>query len=296
MTIEVPFEPPIAVTASFLRGHPLPDPGEATDKGERGTILIVAGNARTPGTALLAGTAALRVGAGKLQIATARSTAPHVATAMPEALVVGLAETADGEIDPGDAAQLTSLAASAHAIVVGPGFLDEDGAAKLACALFDAAPDARFLVDAGALTGLRNQREALQALRGRLVITPHAGEMATFLGISKDEVTADPRAAGHRAASTCDAVVVMKGGDTHICLADGTASQCEGGGVGLATSGSGDVLAGVIGGLLARGAPPLMAARWGTHLHAEAGRQLARTRGRLGFLARELTDVLPTLL
>lgn len=291
-----PTETPVAFNASFLRAHPLPDPGEATDKGERGTVLIVAGNIQTPGTALLAATAALRVGAGKLQIATPRSTAPYVATAMPEALVVGIAETPDGEIDPDEIEQLVDLAGCAHAVVIGPGLVDETVAVRLSCALFDANEEALFLIDAAAITGLRNRPEALRSLGGRLVLTPHAGEMATFLCIEKAAVTADPVAAGCRAAAATGGVVVMKGSDTHICQADGSVWTCEGGGVGLATSGSGDVLAGIVGGLLARGASPLLAAQWGTYLHAEAGRQLARERGRIGFLARELTDVLPALL
>jgi ADP-dependent NAD(P)H-hydrate dehydratase len=284
------------VDPAFLAAHPLPDPGHATDKTDRGTILVVGGSAQTPGAVLLAGLAALRVGAGKLQLATVRSAAAHLAAAMPEARVVALEETADGEIAPGAAARLESLVRAAHAVVVGPGMMDERGAADLAAALFDLSDTASFLVDAAAFTGLADRPEAMRRLGGRLVATPHAGEMAAFLAMSKDDVAADPHAAGCRAAQAVGGSVIMKGGDTHVCAHDGPAAFCRGGGVGLATSGSGDVLAGIVGGLLARGASPALAARWGTFLHAEAGRRLAARIGRLGFLARELADVLPGLL
>jgi NAD(P)H-hydrate repair Nnr-like enzyme with NAD(P)H-hydrate dehydratase domain len=128
------------------------------------------------------------------------------------------------------------------------------------------------------------------------VLLPHAREMARLLQCELGEVEADPEAAARRAAETFNAVAVIKGQFSYIVAPDGRAFRFKGGAVGLATSGSGDALAGIVGGLCARGADPLSAALWGVHLHGEAGRRLAKRIGRIGFLAREILDEIPGLL
>ncbi|WAJ27020.1 NAD(P)H-hydrate dehydratase [Antarcticirhabdus aurantiaca] len=284
------------IDGAFLRSAPLPDPPPGATKDERGTILIVGGARETPGAVLLAGIAALRAGAGKIQVATVASAATGLALALPEARVLALLETPEGDIDPVSASALRRCAEKAHAIVVGPGMIDDDGARRIALALFEMNGDARFLIDAAALTGLRAEGHALRALGGRVAITPHAGEMATFLGREKQAVCDDPADAAGQAANVTGGAVAMKGGDTLVVEAGGSPRLCEGGGIGLATSGSGDVLAGLVGGFLARGAPPLLALQWGTFVHAEAGRRLTKSVGRLGFLAREIADMVPAIL
>jgi hydroxyethylthiazole kinase-like uncharacterized protein yjeF len=140
------------------------------------------------------------------------------------------------------------------------------------------------------MTNLLDDPARVAARGGRMVLTPHAGEMAALTGLSKDEVLADPLAAARGAAQRLKAVIVMKGAVTHVVTPDGQAWRHEGGVKGLATSGSGDVLAGVICGLLARGAHPAQAAVWAVYLHARAGLRLSQRIGPLGFLARELLD------
>jgi NAD(P)H-hydrate repair Nnr-like enzyme with NAD(P)H-hydrate dehydratase domain len=127
-------------------------------------------------------------------------------------------------------------------------------------------------------------------------VLPHAGEMARLLECEAMRSSADPLGAARRAAETFGVVAVIKGQFSHIVSPDGRAFRFEGGGVGLATSGSGDTLAGIVGGLCARGADPLTAALWGVSLHGEAGRRLSRDVGRVGFLARELLDLVPPLM
>jgi hydroxyethylthiazole kinase-like uncharacterized protein yjeF len=129
-----------------------------------------------------------------------------------------------------------------------------------------------------------------------VLLTPHAGEMAHLTGIAKDEIGAAPDRHASEAAQQWNAVVALKGARTVIAAPGGERWQHEGGNVGLATSGSGDVLAGVIAGLAARGAGLAQAAAWGVALHARAGERLAERFGRLGYLARELCDVIPALL
>ena len=138
--------------------------------------------------------------------------------------------------------------------------------------------------------------DLLRHLGGRAVLTPHAGEMASLLGQDKTHVERDPAGAARRAAADLGAVVALKGASTHIADPAGTLLRYDGGRVGLATSGSGDTLAGLVAGLAARGAAPLDAAAWGVFLHGEAGNALARRVGPIGYLARELLDEVPPIM
>jgi ADP-dependent NAD(P)H-hydrate dehydratase len=280
----------------FLRQNPLPEIDIAAGKDERGTVLIIGGSREVPGAVRLAAEAALRAGAGKLQVATVASVALHLALVIPEARVIALKETAEGEIDPASAEDLPDEVGCADAILVGPGMTDEAGARTFTLSLLRMSGNASFVIDAAALTGIRDELDTVRGCGRGFAMTPHPGEMATFLGIHKDAVLADPRSAGVRAAASAGGAVAMKGPTTFVCAPDGTVSPCEGGGVGMATSGSGDALAGLIAGFAARGASPLLAVQWGVFVHAEAGRRLARRIGTVGFLARELAGEVPSIL
>ncbi|CAO3418327.1 NAD(P)H-hydrate dehydratase [Azospirillum doebereinerae] len=281
------------ITRDLLRTMPLPQPDEDGDKEQRGRVLVVAGSVEVPGGALLAGIGALRAGAGKLQIATAASVAPHLGLALPEALVAGLPETPDGGIAPDSAKRLAARAARCNAVLVGPGMMDEPAVGALTAALLTMLETPSFVLDAAALVGLGADPAPLHRHGGRMVLTPHAGEMAALLGCDRDTVVADPLGAARRAATKLRAVVVLKGGCTRIVSPQGEAWAYHDGSVGLATSGSGDTLAGILVGLLARGATPLQAAIWSVWLHGEAGNRLTRRHGPLGFLARELLAEIP---
>jgi hydroxyethylthiazole kinase-like uncharacterized protein yjeF len=131
---------------------------------------------------------------------------------------------------------------------------------------------------------------------GKIVVTPHSGEMAKFLDVSRDEVDHAPLHAARQAADALQAVVAMKGASTHVVSPKGDAWLCENGSIGLGTSGSGDTLAGIIAGLLARGTMPALATAWGVYLHGEAGRRLAARYGALGLLAREIPAEIPRIM
>lgn len=285
------------VSAALLRGMPLPEYREGEDKNSRGRVLVIGGSTEVPGAAWLSGLAALRAGAGKLQLATVRSMASHLALAMPEARVTGLAETPAGGIDPAEAGRLAARTAGVDAVVLGPGMLDAEAVALLTRRLLSEAEGSpAFVLDAEALAGLRYCRPALRRHAGRLVVTPHAGEMAGLLDVPKAQVEADPLGVARQAAAMLGAVVVMKGGCSHIVSPQGQAWSCAQGSVGLATSGSGDTLAGIIAALMARGAPPVVAALWGVYLHGEAGNRLAQAQGPVGYLAREIPAEVPRIM
>jgi hydroxyethylthiazole kinase-like uncharacterized protein yjeF len=285
----------IPLDAALLRTLPLPEPVEGS-KDERGRALIIGGSVEVPGGALLAATAALRAGAGKLQIATVATMATGMAFAMPEALVMGLPETPSGGISRRAGDILLPKVQRCDAVVIGPGMVEEEDADILTRELLEGAPDTAWLLDAAALCTVLSLATVLKLLKAPAIITPHAGEMANLLGASRDDVEADPLDAARRVAGELGVIVVMKGSETGIVAPDGTSWLYTGGGVGLATSGSGDTLAGIIVGLLARGAPPQAAALWGVYLHGEAGRLLTKSVGTLGFLAREIPAQVPGLL
>ncbi|MCC4635690.1 NAD(P)H-hydrate dehydratase [Xanthomonas dyei] len=275
------------LTAAALRAMPLPLPGG--DKEQRGRVLIVGGSMRVPGAALLAGEAALRAGAGKLQIATAESVAPGMALAVPEALVLGLGQNSQGEIVRGHRT-LDAAMASCDAAVIGPGMASTNTTAALVKHAIAQAV-CTLVLDAGALS------PRLRAPMGRpLVLTPHAGEMATLAGDDKTAVEAAPGDYALAFAKKTRSVVIVKGADSVIAGPDGALWVHRGGVPGLGTSGSGDTLAGLIAGFAARGSDALTAALWGVFVHAAAGKQLARRIGTVGFLARELGLEVPGIL
>ncbi|HEX9938862.1 MAG TPA: NAD(P)H-hydrate dehydratase [Longimicrobium sp.] len=287
---------PIDLTPAVLRGIPLPEPDQRGSKEERGRILVAGGERENPGALLLAGTAALRSGAGKLRIATVESIAIALGIAIPEARVFALAETKEGAIAPSAGSEVVRLAGGVDAVVLGPGMIDEASATALTRTLLAAVDGPALALDAGCFAYLAANPDALLRLEGRAVITPHAGEMAKIVGVERGEVERDPLATARRAADELGVVVALKGPDTFIASPEGEAYRYTGGSVGLATSGSGDVLAGIVGGLLARGADPLRAAAWAVYLHGEAGNALAAATGGIGYLARELGDEIPPLL
>jgi ADP-dependent NAD(P)H-hydrate dehydratase len=277
-------------------GFPLPAISEKSDKEDRGRLLIVAGSGELAGAALLAGTAGLRAGAGKLQIATAASISVALALAVPEARVVGIEETANGCLAASGIPHLLELAGKADAMTIGCGLQHGPALDEMLDALVTSSLELPLVLDAAVLGSLAPQAKQMRARRGGAILLPHAREMARLLECGPAEVEEDPLAAARRAADRYGAVAVVKGPRSFIAHPDGRAFCYEGGGVGLATSGSGDVLAGIAGGLAARGAEPLAAALWSVWLHGQAGRGLARDVGRLGFLARELPDRVPALI
>lgn len=256
-------------------------------------MLVIGGCVEVPGAALLASVAALRAGAGKLQIATVRSVAVALGLAVPEALVTGHDEIPDGGIDPVVTDALIGRIERCDAVLVGPGMTGDAATVTLVEALAAHACDAALILDAAAL---ECSHAVLRRPAGHAVLTPHAGEMAKLLDTSRNAILADPEAHVCDAARPTGSIVALKGSTTPIATPDGRVFRYGGGGVGLATSSSGDTLAGIVTGLAARGCDPLTAAIWGVFLHGEVGVLLTHTIGRVGFLARELLDEVPRVM
>ena len=288
----------VEVTRARLKRTPLPELDDTGDKDTRGKVLVVGGSVKVAGAVLLAGVAALRAGAGKLQLATVEGASSALGIAVPESLVVALPQSRAGEISAKRSAPLLAeYASSCDAMLVGPGMTSERSALSLVGALArKLKSDATLVLDAAAVTALRSDVDVITPVVGRVVITPHAGEMAALLGVDIDDVQADPAAFAVRAAGELGIVVALKGAESWIADPEGALFRYSGGSVGLATSGSGDTLAGIVAGLAARGASPLCAAMWGVYLHGAAGEVLAKRIGRVGYLARELLAEVPTVM
>jgi ADP-dependent NAD(P)H-hydrate dehydratase len=283
---------PTLVTPQVLRAWPLPEP--TGGKEARGSILVIGGSSETLGAVQLAAEAALRAGAGKLQIATAESVAPFAATALPEALVRRLPETARGAIRADAADEVRDLAESASAVLIGPGMIDTDETQAFGAALLPHL-SGPLVLDALGLACVTADAGCVLHLRGAAVLTPNPKELALSLHRDAAELD-DPDAALEAAralAERAGASVGLGGATSWVVAPDGRTWRDESGGAGLGVSGSGDVRAGIVAGLLARGADPVQAAVWAAHLHGRAGERLAAAVGRLGFLARELPPEIP---
>ncbi|MET0954608.1 MAG: NAD(P)H-hydrate dehydratase [Cryobacterium sp.] len=275
------------LTPAALRGWPLPQGAES--KYGRGDVVIVGGARRSPGAVLLAGTAALRAGAGRLTLAVAESVAVGLGVAVPESGVVALAETPSGAVRGTALGALADDLRGADAVLLGSGLDDADETLGLLVDLPARLGErTSVLLDAFAL-GVLPRLDGSFQIGGALVLTPNAGEAARLLGRELNDIGDDLS----RIADTYGATVTCRG----VIAAPGSARWLVGTGQGgLGTSGSGDVLAGTITGLLARGATGEQAACWGTYLHAAAGDRLNARIGPTGYLARELVDELPALL
>ncbi|WP_433826086.1 NAD(P)H-hydrate dehydratase [Actinoplanes sp. CA-015351] len=266
------------ITPALLSDWALPDPEGS--KEARGTILVIGGARRTPGAVLLAGVAALRAGAGRLQLAVADEAAVALSIAVPEALVVGLTT-------PGEATgEILELVREADVILLGPGLDDIDDSVRLmGSVLGEAREDTAVVLDAYALGALSKAPESLR--QRRAVLTPNVTEAGHLLGREPGD---DLAGAARELAERYRAVVSLYG---HIAEPEGGCWREESADAGLGTSGSGDVRAGIVAGLLGRGAGPAQAACWAAYAHSMSGRRLAPAFSRTGFLARELVDEVP---
>ncbi len=254
-------------------------------KGRRGHVLVVGGSPGKRGAARLAAIAALRAGAGLCTMAGPADATGELTAPDPVMTAVVASVT-----------ELRRHAAGKAAIVIGPGMPDDargrgwiDAVLATAVPLVIDATGLAVLADAGA-HGLASVASAA----GPVVLTPHPGEAARLLGITTAAVEADRMAAVRQLAATARAVVVLKGARTLVC--DGTAGDFvtinPTGGPALATGGSGDVLAGLIGALLAQGLPAITAARLGVWVHGAAGDALATRFGDRGVMASDLPDAI----
>lgn len=281
------------IDADWCAAHPLPSLRTGLDKDARGELLVIGGSRLVPGATLLTGEAALRVGGGKVRIGTIEAAAIAIGAAFPESAVVALPVADDGEIAAAADKILDGDVLDCDALAIGPGMAASPQLPGLVGTLFDRlADDAPMLLDAGAIAALREKRPDG---RRPVLATPHHGELAKLLDRDIEAIAADPERAARDAAERFGVIVVLKNAETIVATPDGERLRYASRAVGLGTAGSGDVLAGAIGGLLARGCDPLTAIGWGVRAHGEAGRLAGVEIAPIGYLARDLLRFLPRL-
>ena len=271
-----------------------PRRGRGAHKGEFGHVLVVAGSVGKTGAAVLAAIGALRSGVGLVTVATPAPCLPLVAAARPELMTEPLAVTGSGGLDPDGLKHLLALAVGRDAVVLGPGLGQDASTVELVRAFVRACP-VPLVVDADGLNALAPLGEPAGAGLGRealTILTPHPGEMARLLGSSTAEVQRDRLGAAVGLARQTGTIVVLKGQRTLVAEPNGRATVVPCGNPGMATGGTGDVLAGVAGSLLARHGA-LLAATAAAFVHGRAGDVAAERCGEEGMTAGDLAEALP---
>ena len=268
----------------------LPPRPAASNKGDFGRVLIVAGSRGMSGAAVLCGRAALRAGAGLVYVAVPEAVWPVVAAADPCYLTVPLPQDEQGRV--GNAREeLLRAAAGKDVLALGPGLGRSDALADLTRAVL-AETTVPLILDADGVNVFEGHADGLRGRAAPLVLTPHPGEFARLLGTTAAAVQADREGLAVRFATEHGVVLVLKG--YHTLVTDGRRLyRNDTGNPGLATGGTGDVLTGVLAALIGQGLAPFAAAQLGVHLHGVAG-DLARDEvGEVSLIASDLLEYLP---
>jgi NAD(P)H-hydrate epimerase len=261
-------------------------------KGRYGHLLVVAGSVGKTGAAVLSCLGALRSGTGLVTCATASSQQPVVAAQLREAMTEPLPETGARTISAKAVERVVELLARMDAVALGPGIgLDPETQAAVQALVRDV--ERPMVVDADALTALAGRVELCRDAPAPRLLTPHPGEAARLLGASIADVQNDRIASARRLAAESGAVVALKGARTVVAAPDGRVALNPTGNPGMATGGTGDVLTGIAGGLLAQGAGPAAALHAAVYLHGLAGDLAAETRGQAGLVAGDVAASLP---
>jgi NAD(P)H-hydrate epimerase len=269
-----------------------PRPRDA-HKGDFGHVLVVAGSRGKTGAALLAAQAAGRAGAGLVTLAVPATLQPVLESHVREAMTAALPDAGDGAAAL-DGPALDELLAGRGAVVCGPG-LGLAGPTRALVAHVVRRTRAPLVLDADGLNAVAGT-DVLRARPGPTVVTPHPGEMARLLGSDTARVQADRLGVARTFAHTENVIVVLKGARTIVASPDGGAAISPTGNPGMSTGGTGDVLAGLLGGLLAQGLAPFDAAVLGVFAHGAAGDAIAARQGEVGLVAGDLLPELPPTL
>jgi hydroxyethylthiazole kinase-like uncharacterized protein yjeF len=273
----------------------LPERPRDAHKGTFGTVVVLAGSLGFTGAAYLASTAAARTGAGLVRLLIADTIYPILAAKCTEVMATPVPEVAPGAVGHAAYDSVLRHLSTAEAGVIGPGLGRDRSTWRLILDLTQHVT-CPLVLDADALNALSDSPR----LKGRLgkgrVLTPHPGEMSRLTGKSVEAIASDRAGSARKAAKEWGAVVVLKGARTVVAHPDGRISEDPHEVPALATGGTGDVLAGMIGGLMAQGSEPFAAAVTGVYIHASAGRRLSQRFGESGLLASDLLLEIPPVM
>ena len=284
------------ITARWVRSV-LPERPLWANKGSFGRVLVIAGSLNYVGAAYLACSGAVRVGSGLVTLAPAASLLPVLATKLNEVTYLPLPESHPGIISPQAARHINREVGSYDVLLMGCGLGQDQSTVRfIRSVLFRLKPALPMVLDADVLNTLAKTPNWWQQLAGDAILTPHPGEMARLAGISIDEVQADRVGIAKRIALEWNKTVVLKGAYTVIVSPDGQTRISPVANSGLASAGTGDVLAGIIAGLVAQGLSLSPAAACGVYLHGKAGDMVRDQIGDTGMTATDLLPVLPLVI
>jgi len=264
-----------------------------SNKGTLGSLLCICGSYGMAGAAIMAGKAALRCGIGLLKIAVPKSIYPVCTTNILESVYYPLEETSNGVISSKNTDFLLEMCEKSSAIVIGCGLSVCDDTKNLVQSVITNC-EKPLVIDADALNCICNKPEILKNLKAPAIITPHPGEMARLLHSTPKTVNLNRENTAIDFAKKFGVVTVLKGAGTIIASPDGEVYINHTGNSGMATGGSGDVLSGIIGSLLAQGASPINAAAAGVFLHGTIGDLAAEKLGKISMLPTDMIDMIPT--
>lgn len=264
-----------------------------SNKGTLGSLLCICGSYGMAGAAIMAGKAALRCGIGLLKIAVPKSIYPVCATNILESVYYPLEETSNGVISSKNTDFLLEMCEKSSAVVIGCGLSVCDDTKNLVQSVITNC-EKPLVIDADALNCICNKPEILKNLKAPAIITPHPGEMARLLHSTPKTVNSNRENTAINFAKKFGVVTVLKGAGTIIASPDGEVYINHTGNSGMATGGSGDVLSGIIGSLLAQGAAPINAAAAGVFLHGTIGDLAAEKLGKISMLPTDMIDMIPT--
>lgn len=273
----------------------LPDRPREAHKGTFGTVVVLAGSLGFTGAAYLASTAAARAGAGLVRLLVADTIYPILAAKCTEVMATPIQEVAPGAVGHAAYDSVLRQLSAAEAGVIGPGLGRDRSTWRLVIDLVHHVT-CPLVIDADALNALADAPRSKSKLGKNRILTPHPGEMARLTGKTIEAIGADRAGAARKAAKEWGAVVVLKGARTVVAHPDGRVSEDPHEVPALATGGTGDVLSGIIGGLIAQGSDPYAAAVTGVYIHAAAGRKLAQKLGDSGLLASDLLIEIPLVM
>src|SRR5467141_1157798 len=273
----------------------IPERPKDAHKGTFGTAVVLAGSLGLTGAAYLSSTAAARTGAGLVRLLVAETIYPILAAKCTEVMATPVPEVAPGAVGHAAYDSVLRQLAAAEAGVIGPGLGRDSSTWRL---ILDLALHAEcpLVLDADALNALADSARKKTRLGKNRVLTPHPGEMARLLGKTTEAVQADRAGAARKAAKEWGAIIVLNGAHTLVAHPDGRLSEDPHEVPALATGGTGDVLAGVIGALMAQGSDPFTAAVSGVYVHAAAGRRISQRLGDAGLLASDLLPEIPLVM
>ena len=273
----------------------LPDRPRDAHKGTFGTVVVLAGSLGFTGAAYLSATGAARTGAGLVRLLVGDTIYPILAAKCTEVMATPVPEVAPGAVGHAAYDLVLRQMSTAEAGVIGPGLGRDRSTWRL---ILDLALHAEcpLVLDADALNALADSAHKKARVGKNRVLTPHPGEMARLLDKTAEAVQADRPGAVRKAAKEWGAVVVLKGAHTLVAHPDGRFSEDPHEVPALASGGTGDVLAGVIGALMAQGSDPFTAAVSGVYVHAAAGHRISQRLGDAGLLASDLLSEIPMVM